>query len=98
MADLNLILDTTTFTHFAELHRTLRAVPLRPYITRTQGDEIAHSVDERCQFPVDLALAQRTPKGTVYVYVDDKLMFTIDQRGAFAWPKVAATQKKPCKA
>lgn len=98
MADLNLILDTATFAHFAELHRTLRAVQLRPYLSKTQGDEIAHSVDERFPFPVDLALAQRTPKGTVYIYIADKLAFTIDQRGAFAWPKVAATQKKPCKA
>lgn len=97
MADLNLILDTTTFEHFAELHRTLRAPALRPYLSKTQGDEIAHNVDDRCKFPVDLALAQRTPKGTVYVYAADRLVFTIDQRGTFAWPTVARAQKKPCK-
>lgn len=87
MAKLNPILLPTTFEHFAELHRALRAVPLRPYLSKTQGDEIAHRVDERCPFPVNLSLAQRTPKGTVYVYADDKLIFQIDQRGAFSFSK-----------
>ena len=88
MAQPQTILLPTTFTSFAELHRTLRAIALRPYLSKTQGDEIAHNVDERCQFPVDLALVQRTPKGTVYVYADEKLVFQIDQRGAFGWPKL----------
>ena len=86
MAQPQTILPPTTFTHFAELHRTLRAVALRPHISKTQGDEIAHSVDERCQFPVELSLAQRTPKGTVYVYANKQLVFQIDQRGAFSPP------------
>lgn len=96
MAALTLVLDTTTFTYFAELHRALKAPSLRRYLSRTQADEIAHGVDEHLNFPVDLALAQRTPKGTVYVYRSDKLAFSIDQRGAFSWPTSASTHKKPC--
>lgn len=91
MAKPTLIFDTKTFPHFVELHRALRAVELRQYITKTQGDEIAHAIDERFSFPANVALAQRTPKGTVYVYLNDTLAFLIDQRGAFSWP--SATHK-----
>lgn len=97
MAKPALIFDTTTFIHFVELHRALRAVELRQYITKTQGDEIAHAIDERFSFPADVALAQRTPKGTVYVYLDDKLAFLIDQRGAFSWPPVTHKEKPQLK-
>ena len=91
MAKCELLLSPTTFTHFAQLHRALRAVSLRPYITKTQGDAIAHSVDERAQYPVALALMQRTPKGTVYVFFGREHVFQIDQRGAFSRPKIIFT-------
>ena len=86
MAKLQTILPFATFTHFAQLHSALRSVELRKLITKTQGDEIAHGVDEKAQYPADVSLVQRTPKGTVYVYVNDKLLFLVDQRGAFSWP------------
>jgi hypothetical protein len=86
MARPSEILRTTTFEHFAHIHRALRAVEMRQYISKTQGDEIAHGVDNNGRFPVDVSLVQRTPKGTVYVYIDDTLTFQIDQRGAFSRP------------
>ena len=97
MAKPQTILKHTTFGFFQELHLALRAVSLRAFISKTQGDAIAHSVDGQTQFPVDVALAQRTPKGTVYVYLDGELSFQIDQRGAFSRPprKVKALMEIP---
>ena len=84
MSSKSVIFQSTTVAHFAELHRLLRGHDMKKLISKTQGDEIAHCIDERAKFPVTVMLEQRTPKGTVYVYLDDALKFTIDQRGAFA--------------
>jgi len=84
MSSKAVIFQSTTVAHFAELHRLLRAHDLRKLISKTQGDEIAHCIDERVKFPVVVMLEQRTPKGTVYVHLDGALRFTIDQRGAFS--------------
>jgi hypothetical protein len=86
MARPSEILRATTFEHFAHIHRALRSVEMRQYISKTQGDEIAHGVDNLMQFPVDVSLVQRTPKGTVYVYCNGEPTFQIDQRGAFSRP------------
>lgn len=86
MASKTRIFAPQPFTNFAELHLALRAKDLRPFISRTQGDEIAHTIDERAKFPVTVALDQRTPKGTVYVYVEGILKFTINQRGEAGYP------------
>ena len=89
MASKTTILENIRVEHFAQLHRVMRGVALKSYITKTQGDAIAHTVDERAAFPAVISLDQRTPKGTVYVYVNDALICTIDQRGAFSWPSLA---------
>lgn len=89
MASKTTILANTPVEHFAQLHRVMRAPALKPYITKTQGDAVAHAVDERSRFPLVISLDQRTPKGTVYVYVNDDIFCTIDQRGAFSWPSLA---------
>jgi hypothetical protein len=86
MASKSRIFAPQTFTNFAEFHLAMRAKELRPFISRTQGDEIAHTVDERGGFPATVALDQRTPKGTVYVYLDGVLKFTINQRGEAGYP------------
>lgn len=86
MASKTCIFPPQTFTSFADFHLALRAKDLRALITRTQGDEIAHTIDERAGFPVTVALDQRTPKGTVYVCIDGKLKFTINQRGESGYP------------
>ena len=89
MASKTTIFTETPVQHFAQLHRMLRAPALKPYLTKTQGDAIAHAVDERAAFPASVSLDQRTPKGTVYVYVNGAILCTIDQRGAFNWPSLA---------
>ena len=89
MASKTTILANTPSDHFAHLHRVMRTPALKPYITKTQGDAIAHAVDERAVFPLVISLDQRTPKGTVYVYINDAILCTIDQRGAFSWPSLA---------
>ena len=86
MASKTCIFAAQTFTNFAEFHLALRTKALRSFISRTQGDEIAHTVDERGGFPVTVALDQRTPKGTVYVYLNGVLKFTINQRGESGYP------------
>lgn len=87
MSSKSVIFQPTTVAHFAELHRLLRAQELRQFISKTQGDEIAHCIDERAKFPVTVMIEQRTPKGTVYVHLNGALKFTIDQRGAFTHAK-----------
>jgi hypothetical protein len=89
MASKTTILTNTQVEHFAQLHRVMRGIALKPYITKTQGDAIAHAADERSRFPLVISLDQRTPKGTVYIYINDALLCTIDQRGAFSWPSYA---------
>jgi hypothetical protein len=79
-----LLLNTTTFDHFAAIHKAMRSPAFKPFITKTQGDAIAHGVDETIGFPAEIALEQRTPKGTVYVFKGRDLAFLIDQRGAFS--------------
>lgn len=83
MPKKSLLLNTTTFEHFAAMHKAMRSDPLKPFLTKTQGDAIAHGVDETIGFPADIALEQRTPKGTVYVFNGRTLVFLIDQRGTF---------------
>jgi hypothetical protein len=87
MSAKSVIFQPTTVTHFAELHRLLRSHAMRQFITKTQGDEIAHCIDERATFPATVMLEQRTPKGTVYVHINGTPKFTIDQRGAFGHAK-----------
>lgn len=89
MASKTTILENTRVEYFAQLHRVMRAPALKPYITKTQGDAIANAIDERAAFPLFISLDQRTPKGTVYIYADDAILCTIDQRGAFSWPSLA---------
>jgi hypothetical protein len=83
MPKKSLLLNTTTFDHFAAIHKAMRSDPLKPFLTKTQGDAIAHGVDETIGFPADIALEQRTPKGTIYVFNGRALAFLIDQRGTF---------------
>ena len=89
MASKTTILDNIRVEYFAQLHRAMRAPALKPYITKTQGDAIANAIDERAAFPLVISLDQRTPKGTVYIYTNDDIFCTIDQRGAFSWPSLA---------
>lgn len=86
MASKSCIFVPQMFTNFADFHQATRAKNLRQFITRTQGDEIAHAIDERHGFPVTVSLDQRTPKGTVYVSLDGVFKFTINQRGEFGYP------------
>jgi hypothetical protein len=81
MANQTTILRTTTFTNYAALHKATRAPELRPLITRTQGDAIAEACDRFLHAAPDVTLTQRTPKGTIYVFIDGELQYTINFRG-----------------
>ena len=84
MANQTTILKTTTFTNYAALHKATRAPELRPLITRTQGDAIAEACDRFLLDAPDIALMQRTPKGTIYILIDGELQYTVDFRGAIS--------------
>lgn len=81
MANQTTILDTTTFTNYAALHKATRAPELRQLITRTQGDAIAEACDRFLSGAPDITLKQRTPKGTIYILIEGELQYTVDQRG-----------------
>lgn len=78
MANISTILAATTFNTYIELHRALRDARMRAYITKSQIDAITDACERF--FPNDFELRQRTPKGTIYIYVDDELEYTVDQR------------------
>jgi hypothetical protein len=93
MSSKTVIFQPTVVSHFAELHRLMRSHDMRKLISKTQGDEIAHCIDSRAHFPVTVMLEQRTPKGTVYIYLNGTLKFTIDQRGAFSHVKPSQVER-----
>ena len=78
MADISTILAPTTFRNYIELHHAMRTPELRKLISKSQG----FAVVEACErfFPNDFELRQRTPKGTIYLYVDEELEYVVDQR------------------
>lgn len=77
------ILNGARLEYFAQAHKLLRGAALKPYLTKTQADEIAHRLDETVGYPTFVTLDQRSPKGTVYVYAGPDPVFQIDQRGGF---------------
>jgi hypothetical protein len=78
MANISTILASTTFDNYIQLHRELREPKMRAYITKAQGDAITDACEHF--FPNNFELRQRTPKGTVYIYVDNELQYLVDQR------------------
>jgi hypothetical protein len=77
MAFKQTILRASFFQSYGELHRKLRT--LKAELNTSQVDAIADACEKL--LPNEIALFQRTPKGTVYVHVDDECLFSIDQRG-----------------
>jgi hypothetical protein len=79
MADISTILGATSFKNYIEFHRAMRTPALRKLISKSQS----FAVIEACErfFPNDFELRQRTPKGTIYIYVDEDLEYVVDQRG-----------------
>jgi hypothetical protein len=77
MAFKQTILRANFFQTYGELHRKLRT--LKSELNTSQVDAIADACEK--SLPNEIALFQRTPKGTVYVHVDDECLFSIDQRG-----------------
>jgi hypothetical protein len=78
MANISTILATTSFKNYIEFQHAMRAPELRKLISKSQS----FAVIEACErfFPNDFELQQRTPKGTIYIYVDDELEYLVDQR------------------
>lgn len=85
MAAKHTILATTSFANFADLYRTLRKPVLRTFISSGQCETIADVID--ASLPADISLEQRTPKGTVYIYIDGDYFGTVSQNGTYAAPK-----------
>lgn len=78
------ILAATTFFDFAELYRFLRSDAMRAKLTIGQVETLADIIDAR--LPADVALEQRTPKGTTYCYVDDELIARVNAAGRYLVP------------
>lgn len=93
MASKSYILKTTTFANFANLYRFLRTAPMRALISSGQCETIADVID--ASLPADIALEQRTPKGTVYIYIDGDYFGTVSQNGTYAAPKGATSLGAP---
>lgn len=85
MASRSLILRATTFDDFASFFKFLRGADMRPLISSGQAETLADIVDAR--LPADIVLEQRTPKGTIYVYLDNDYFASVNQAGAVKFPK-----------
>lgn len=85
MASRSIILSATSFADFATFFKFLRGADMRPLVSRGQAETLADIVDAR--LPADIVLEQRTPKGTIYVYLDDDYFASVSQSGAVKFPK-----------
>ena len=85
MASRSSILRATSFDDFASFFKFLRGADMRPLISSGQAETLADIVDAR--LPANVTLEQRTPKGTVYVYLSDDYFASVSQSGAVKFPK-----------
>jgi hypothetical protein len=84
MASRSSILRATSFDNFASFFKFLRGANMRQLISSGQAETLADIVDAR--LPADVTLEQRTPKGTIYVYLDNDYFASVSQSGAVKFP------------
>lgn len=84
MASKSTILRATSFEDFASLFRFLRSPGMRPLLSLGQVETLADVID--ANLPADVALEQRTPKGTVYITLDGDDYGTVNQAGRYLAP------------
>lgn len=95
MADKSTILRASRFDDFAAFFRFLRSADMRALVSSGQAETLADIVDAR--LPADVALEQRTPKGTIYTHINGELFATVSQSGAVKFPKPRYIWNKPTK-
>jgi hypothetical protein len=91
MANKTIILNTTTFKDFGELFRHLRTPAMRALVSVGQAETIADIAD--ANLPGDVKLEQRTPKGTIYVHIEDDYAGAVNQAGKYIHPSAAQPSK-----
>jgi hypothetical protein len=95
MADKSPLVKEASFDDFAALYRFLRSPEMRVFISSGQAETLADIIDAR--LPASVSLDQRTPKGTIYAYLNRALFATVSQSGAVKFPKPRYIWNKPVK-
>jgi hypothetical protein len=93
MAIKSPILHASSFDDFAAFFRFLRSPEMRPLVSSGQAETLADIIDAR--LPADITLEQRTPKGTIYAYVEGEYFASVSQSGAVKYPKPRYIWNKP---
>ncbi len=95
MADKSPILRATSFNDYASLFRFLRSPGMRALVSSGQAETLVDIIDAR--LPADITLEQRTPKGTIYAYIEGEYFASVSQSGAVKYPKPRFIWNKPAK-